>query len=100
MADCTSGASESQKERDVIELGVVALGQHRGDLDDYGAIMEIMYGGSGTPLSAVRPCGMGVIPSKALDMYGSPHLIIPYLLRCEQGDLEDKSQDWIGDIGG
>ena len=59
----------------------------------------IMQGGSGTPLSAVRPCGMDIIPKKALDMYESPHLTIPYLLRDEQRDLEDKSQGWIGDIG-
>ena len=29
---------------------------------------------------------------KALDMYRSPHITIPCLLRGEQGDLEDKSQ--------
>ena len=50
-----------------------------------------MHGGGGTPLSTVRPCGMGVTPRKALGTYGSPHLIISYLLRGEQGDLEDKS---------
>ena len=77
-----------------------ALSQHRDDLDGYGAILEVMHGGGGTPLSVVRPCGMGIIPKKALDMYGSPHLTIPYLLRGEQGDLEDKSQAWIGDTRG
>ena len=76
---------------------MVALGQHRGDLDGHGAIMEVMHGGGGTPLSAVKPCGMDVIPKKALDMYGSSHLTIPYLLRSEQEDLEDKSRAWIGD---
>ena len=70
---------------------MVAPHQHRGDLDGHGAIMRIMHGVGGTPLRAVRPCGMGVTPRKALDMYGSLHLIIPYLLRDEQGDLEDKS---------
>ena len=70
---------------------MVALDQHGGDLDGHGAIMKVMHGGSGTPPSAVRLCGMDVIPRKALDMYGSPHLTIPYLLRAEQGDLEDKS---------
>ena len=50
---------------------MVALNQHRGDLDGHGAIVEIMHGGGGTPLSAVRPCGMGVTPRKALDMCGS-----------------------------
>ena len=79
---------------------MVALGQHYGDLDGHGAIMETMYGGGGTPLSAVRPCGMGVTPRKAFDMYGSSHLIISYLLKGEQGDLEDKSQTWIGDTRG
>ena len=78
---------------------VVALGQDHGNLDGHGAIMEVMHDGNGTPLSAVRPCGMGVTPRKALDMYGSLYLTIPYLLRGEQGDLEDKSQGWIGNIG-
>ena len=60
--------------------------------------MEVMHGG--TKLSAVRLCGMGVTPRKAFDMYGSPHLTIPYLLKDEQGNLEDKSQAWIGDTRG
>ena len=76
---------------------MVALRQHRGDLGGHGAIMEIMHGGDETSLSVVRPCGMGVTPKKALDMYGSPHLTILYLPRGEQGDLEDKSRAWIGD---
>ena len=79
---------------------MVALHQHRGDLGSHGAIMEIMHGGSETPLSAVRSCGMGVTPRKALDMYGSLHLTILYLLRGEQGDFEDKSRVWIGDTRG
>ena len=79
---------------------MVALYQHCGDLDGHGAIVRVMHGGSGTPLSVVRLCGMGVTPRKALDMYGSPHLTIPYLLRGEQGDLEDKSQAWIGNTRG
>ena len=79
---------------------MVALGQHRGDLDGHGAIMGVMHGAGETPLSAVMPCGMGVIPKKALNIYGSPHLTISYLLRSEQGDLEDKSRAWIGDTKG
>ena len=70
---------------------MVALRQHCGDLDGHGAIEGVIYGGSETPLSAVRPCGLDVTPRKALDKYGSPHLTISYLLRDEQGDLEDKS---------
>ena len=62
---------------------MVALSQHRGDFDGHGAIMEVMYGGGGIPLSAVRPCGMGITSRKALDMYESPHLTISYLLRGE-----------------
>ena len=62
---------------------MVALGQHRGDLDGHGAIMEVMHGSGGTPLSAVRPYRMGVTSRKALDIYGSLHLTIFYLLRVE-----------------
>ena len=71
---------------------MVALGQHRGNLDGHGAITGIMHGNGGRPLNAVRPYRMGITPRKALDMYGSPHLTIPYLLRGEEGNLKDKSQ--------
>ena len=67
---------------------MVALGRHCGDLDGHEAIIKVMHGGSGTPLSAVSPCGMDVTLKKALDIYGRPHLTIPYLLRDEQRDLE------------
>jgi hypothetical protein len=43
--------------------------------------MGIMGGGEETPLSAGRPRGKGVPPSWALDISGSPHLIIGYLRR-------------------
>ena len=62
--------------------------------------MGVMHGGGGIPLSAVRPCGMGITPRKALDMCGSLHLIISYLLKGEKGDEEDKSRAWIGDTRG
>ena len=78
---------------------MVALGRHCGDLDGHGAIMEVMHGG-GTPLNAVSPCRMGITSRKALNKYGSLHLTISYLLRGEQGDLEDKSRAWIGDTRG
>ena len=35
--------------------------------------MEVMYGGKRTLLSAIRPCGMGVIPNMFLDMSESSH---------------------------
>ena len=78
----------------------MALRQHRGDLDGHRAIIEVIHGGGGIQLSAVRPRGMGVTSRKALDMYRSLHLTISYLLRDEQGDLEDKSRAWIGDTKG
>ena len=51
-------------------------------------------GGEKTPLRAVRPCGMEVQPSGALDMSRSPHLTIGYLLRIGYGDLESQV-DWL-----
>ena len=47
-------------------------------------------GGEETPLSVIRPCGMGVPSSEALDMSGSSHLTIGYLLRIRCGDLESQ----------
>ena len=82
MDGCTSGVV-NPKMRGVLPIRVVALDQYRGDLDGHGAIMGIMHGSGGIPLSAVRPCGMGVTPRKALDMYESLHLTISYLLRDE-----------------
>ena len=78
---------------------MVALGEHHGDLDGHWAIMEVIHDGSGTPLCAIRPCGMGITSKKALNMYGSLHLTSLYLLKGEQGDLKNKFQAWIGDIG-
>ena len=48
----------------------------------------VTSGGEETPLSEVRPCGMGVPPSEALNMSGSPYLTIGYLLRIGYGDFE------------
>ena len=50
----------------------------------------ITDGGEETPLSAVRPYGKRVPPSEALDMSGSPHLTIGYLLRIGCGDVESQ----------
>ena len=54
----------------------------------------ITSGGEETPLSAVRPCGMGVPSSEALDMRRSPHLTIGYLLRIGCRDLESQA-GWL-----
>ena len=51
--------------------------------------MRVKHGGGEASLSAVRPCGMGVTPSMALDISGSPHLTIPHLLRGEVKGLRD-----------
>ena len=42
--------------------------------------MGVMNGDEDTPLSEIRPCGMEVPSSKALDISRSPYLIIGYLL--------------------
>ena len=68
---------------------MVALRWHRGDLGDLGVTMRVKHGGGETSLSAVRPCRMGVTPSMALDISGSPHLTNPYLLRGEAKDLRN-----------
>ena len=52
---------------------------------------RITSGGEKTPLSAIRPCGMEVPPSKALDMTRSLHLTIDYLLRIEYRNLEPQT---------
>ena len=44
-------------------------------------------GGEETPLNVIRLCGMGVPPTKALDMSGSLYLSIGYLLRIGCGHL-------------
>ena len=49
---------------------------------------RVTGGGEETPLSVVRPYGMGVPPSEALDMSGSLYLTIGYLLRIGYEDLE------------
>ena len=51
-------------------------------------------GGEETPLSVVRPCRMEIPPSEGLDMSGSPHLIIGYLLKIGCEDLESQV-DWL-----
>ena len=45
-------------------------------------------GGDETPLSGIRPYGMGVPSNEALDTSTSLHLTISYLLRIEYGDLK------------
>ena len=62
------------------KLGVVSLRQHRGHSRGKRAIVKVTGSGEETLLSIVRPCGMGVLPNGILNMSGSPHLTISYLL--------------------
>ena len=50
----------------------------------------VTSGGEETSLSAVTSCEMEVPPNEALDMSGSLHLTIGYLLRIGCGDLESQ----------
>ena len=53
--------------------------------------MEIMHGSDETPLSIIGLYRMRVPPSGALNMSGSPHLTIGYLLSDEWKDLKSNS---------
>jgi hypothetical protein len=65
------------------KCGVVSHRRRRDHLGGLGATLWVMGGGEETPPSAVRPRGKGVPPSRALDISGSPHLTIGYLLMGE-----------------
>ena len=75
---------------------MVALRGHCGDLGGLGVTMRVKHGSGESSLSAVRPCGMGVTPSMALDISGSPHLTIPHLLRGEVKELRDELSPVVG----
>ena len=47
--------------------------------------MEVRSGSKDIPLSEIRLYGMGVPLNRALNMNGSLHLTIGYLLRIEHG---------------
>ena len=64
-------------------------------------MMEVIDGDGETLLNVVRSkCKMSVPPNEALDMSGSPHLIIGYLLKSELKNLKSKSYNWIGNMRG
>lgn len=67
----------------------------------WGVIMRVKGGGVVTPLSAVRPCGVGSATKWALDTCGSPHLTMGYLPRGHRGGLlgrlKSKSWAWMGE---
>ena len=66
----------------VTDCGVVSHRRRR-DIGWPWGTVRVMSGGEETPPSAVGPRGKGVPPSMALDISGSPHLTIGYLLRIE-----------------
>ena len=53
-------------------------------------IIKVTNGSEEIPLSAVRPCRLGVPPSGVLNMSESLHLTIGYLLKNKRKDLESK----------
>jgi hypothetical protein len=53
---------------------------------DLGVTMEVKGGGVVKSLDAIRPYGRGVPPLRALDMFGSLHLINGYLITGYKGD--------------
>mgnify|MGYP003622926885 FL=1 len=65
--------------RGVTNVGVVSLPRHQSDPVDLGVTTRVMGGRVVTPLSAVRPCGVGSATKWALDTCGSPHLTMGYL---------------------
>ena len=57
--------------------------------------MKVTSGSEETSLSVGRWWWMEVPPNEALDMSGSLHLTISYLLKDKQKDLESKSYGWL-----
>ena len=68
-----------------------ALDWQCGDLNGDGIIIGVIHGGSGTPLTVVRPCRIGVTTNMALNMYESLHLTNSYLLKDVKGNMENNS---------
>ena len=64
---------------------IVCLYWYHDDPKGQSSTIKITNGGEETPLSVIRLCGMEIPPSRALDMSGSPYLIIGYLQRDKQG---------------
>ena len=63
--------------------------------------MKVTNGSEKTLLSVGRWYSMEILPNEALDMSGSLHLTISYLLvRDKQKDLESKSCGWLSKLRG
>ena len=60
---------------------MVFLCQHYANLSGQGMTIGIMGGDEETLFSMIRVCGMGVPPTRALNMSERPHLTIDYLLQ-------------------
>ena len=59
--------------------------------------MGVSGGGEETRLSVVRPCRIEIPINEALDMSESLYLIIDYLLKDKQRDLQFKNL-WLVDL--
>jgi hypothetical protein len=68
----------------VLLKGVMFLLQYLRDLGNLGVTIGVLGGRVVIPLSAVRPCGRG--HQEDLDMYGSLHQTIGYLIGWYKGD--------------
>ena len=79
------------KAKCILSIKVVSLQLHCNDSRSQGATIWVTRGGKETSVIAVRPCGMEISPSGALDIKGSLHLTIGYLLKGEWEDLEFNS---------
>ena len=55
--------------------------------------IKILCGSEEMPLNAIRLCGMGVVPSRILNMSESLYITINYSLRDKYEDLESKFYD-------
>ena len=63
---------------------------------EQGATTAVMDGGQKISLSVIRLCRMGVPPNEALDMSGTLHLTMDFLLNNEHGNLASLS--WLANV--
>ena len=69
--------------------------RHYNDFRSQKATIGFLGDGKEILLSVIEPCEMRGPPSRAFDMSRSLLVIIGYLVRDEQKDLESKSYDWM-----
>ena len=75
------------KRKYVLLIGMVSSCQYHGEMEGEETIRKITDGNEKTSLNAVWLCRMEVPPNGALDLNGSLHLIIGYLLKGDHEGL-------------